>query len=145
MHTSPSQLFHEPLRTTLWRTISIAIAVGAVIALSRRQLDIWPIAILLVLWPSFGGHWIELFFLNSLRSRLPISRPIQTLARLTTWFIGGTLLALGAAITAMLLTNWHPTRWPPWWLGGIAFIGLELIVHLVLQLRGNPSFLNGRG
>ncbi len=26
-------------------------------------------------------------------------------------------------------------HWPAWWLGGIAFIGIELVAHLVLQLR----------
>ncbi len=33
----------------------------------------------------------------------------------------------------------------PWWLGGLAFIAIELLVHLVLQLCGRPSFCNGRG
>ena len=31
------------------------------------------------------------------------------------------------------------------WLGGLAFIGIELVAHLVLQLRGRPSFYNERG
>jgi len=30
-------------------------------------------------------------------------------------------------------------------LGGLAFIGIELVTHLVLQLRGRPSFYDGRG
>jgi hypothetical protein len=48
-------------------------------------------------------------------------------------------------LTAMALTGFRPAQWPAWWLGGLAFIGLELVVHLVLQLRGQPSFYNGRG
>ncbi len=28
---------------------------------------------------------------------------------------------------------------------GMAFIGIELVVHLVLQWRGRPSFYDGRG
>jgi hypothetical protein len=80
-----------------------------------------------------------------MRPRLPAARFVQTTARLAVWFIGGTFLALGMALTAMLLTNWHPPRWPAWWIGGVAFIGLELVVHLIPQLRGKPNFYNGRG
>jgi hypothetical protein len=35
-------------------------------------------------------------------------------------------------------------RWPAWWFGGIAFIVVELVVHLVMRLRGLPSFYDGR-
>jgi hypothetical protein len=28
---------------------------------------------------------------------------------------------------------------------GAAFIAIELVVHFILQLRGAPSFYNGRG
>jgi hypothetical protein len=36
-------------------------------------------------------------------------------------------------------------HWPRWWLGGLVFIGIELVAHLVLRLRGRPNFYNGRG
>jgi hypothetical protein len=43
----------------------------------------------------------------------------------------------------------RPMRWgawgSAWWVGGVAFIGIELVVHLALQVRGRPSFYNGRG
>ena len=44
----------------------------------------------------------------------------------------------------MALAGFRPARWPAWWLGGLAFIGIELLAHLLLQLRGRPSFYNGR-
>ena len=108
----------------------------------------WPIATLLVLWPSFGGHWVDLWFLNWLRPRLPPARAVQLGARVAVWFVGGTGLALGMGLTAMLLAGFQPARRPAWWLGGLgglAFIGIELVAHLVLQLRGRPSFYDGRG
>jgi hypothetical protein len=105
----------------------------------------WPLATLLVLWPSFGGHWVDLWFLNWLRPRLPVARAVQVASRIAVWFVGGTALALGMALTAIVLTRWRPVRWPAWWLGGLAFIGVELVAHLALQLRGRPSFYNGRG
>jgi hypothetical protein len=48
-------------------------------------------------------------------------------------------------LTASALGTSRPARWPHWWVGGLAFVGIELVVHLVLHLRGNTSFYNGRG
>lgn len=64
--------------------------------------------------------------------------------RLALWFIGGTALVLGMTLSAKLAALRTAHR-PAWWVGGIAFIGIELIVHLVLWLRGRPSVYDGRG
>jgi hypothetical protein len=138
------QPYREPLRTTLLRTVTIALVVGAVLARSWGGLARWPLATLLVLWPSFGGHWVELWFLNWLRPRLSTARAVQVAARVGVWFVGGTGLALGMALTAMTLAGFAPSRWPAWWLGGLGFIGVELVAQLALQLRGQPNFYNGR-
>lgn len=142
--TTPWQPHREPLRTTLLRTTIIALVAGGVFAFQSRGRISWPVAALLFLWFSFGGHWVELWYLNWLRPRISTARYVQIVARVGTWFVGGTVLALGMALTARAL-GLGPARWPAWWLGGIAFIGLELVVHLALQLRGRPSFYNGRG
>ena len=145
------QPYREPLRVTLARTGAIALGVGAVLAgVSGGGLRRWPAAALLALWPALGGHYLELWFLNWLRPRLPAGRAVQLAARVAVWFVGGALLALGMALTAMALPGFRPVRWlsPPaqiWWVGGLGFIAIELIAHLVLQLRGRPSFYNGRG
>lgn len=136
---------HEPLRRTLLRTIAIALVVGAILAWRWGSLSRWPLATLIVLWFSFGGHWVEIIFLNVLRPRLPAARPIQISARLTTWFLGGTLLGFGMALTARWLSDPPPAHWPAWWIAGLAFIAIELLAHLFLQLRHCPSFYNGRG
>jgi hypothetical protein len=143
--TSQWQPWREPLRITILRTGMIAIVGGAVLARSWGGLARWLIATLLVLWPSFGGHWVEVWFLNWLRPRLSIARGVQAGARVVVWFVAGTGLAVGMGLTAMELAGFRPARWPAWWLGGLAFIGIELVAHLVLQLRGRPSFYNGRG
>jgi len=126
------------------RTGTIALLIGAVLAYRHGGLACWPIATLLVLWPSFGGHWVEVWFLNYLRPRLPATRIVQIAARALVWFIGGIVLFLGMRLTAALLT-FRPQHWPAWWIGGLAFIALELVVHLILQLRRQPNFYNGRG
>jgi len=139
------QPFREPLHTTLLRTGIIAIVAGGVLARFWGGLARWPIATLLVLWPSFGGHWVEVWFLNWLRPRLPAARGVQVAARVGTWFFGGIGLALGMALTATAPARFLLAHWRVWWLGGLAFIGIELVAHLALQLRGRPSFYNGRG
>jgi hypothetical protein len=143
--TSQWQPYREPLHTTLLRTGIIAIVVGAVLARFWGGLARWPVTTLLVLWPSFGGHWVEVLFLNWLRPRLSAARPVQVAARIGVWFVGGAILALGVSLTAMVLTGFQPAHWPAWWLGGLAFIAIELLVHLTLQFRRRPNFYNGRG
>jgi len=123
----------------------IALVVGAVLARWRGGLAFWPTATLLMLWPSLGGHVVELWFLNWLRPRLSVAPAVQVLARLGVWFIAGIVLAIGMGLTAMALGASRPAQWPAWWLAGLAFIGIELAAHIFLQLRGRPSFYNGRG
>jgi len=139
------QPYREPLRATLLRTGLIAIAVGAVVARFWGGPGRWPLATLLVLWPSFGGHWVELWFLNWLRPRLSAARGVQAAARVVVWFVGGILLAGGMCLTLILLTRVRPAWRADWWIGGLGFIGVELVAHLALQLRGRPSFYDGRG
>jgi hypothetical protein len=145
--TNPDWIpYREPLRTTLTRTVTIAVVVAiALVALSGRGLRALPLAILLALWPTLGGHFVELFFLNWLRPRLPAARGAQVVARVVVWFVGGCLLAVAMYLTTRVLFGFRPPHWQTWPIAGVAFIGIELIAHLVLQLRGCNSFYNGRG
>lgn len=127
------------------RTIIIAIVVGALLARFWGGVARWPLATLLVLWPSFGGHWVEVWFLNWLRPRLSIARGVQVAARVVVWFVGGAGLATGMSLTAIVLAGFRLVHWTALWLGGLAFIGIELAAHLALQLRGRASFYNGLG
>ncbi|MEO5924952.1 MAG: hypothetical protein ABIR70_14120 [Bryobacteraceae bacterium] len=125
----------EPFRTTLLRNGAIALAVGAALSFSMGGFSKLPIAFLVALWPSLGGHFVELFFLKFLRPSLP-SLASRTVVRLLVWFAGGIVLAY-----AMRLTGFGPQ----WWIGGIGFIGIELLAHLFLQLRGKSNFYNSLG
>lgn len=138
----------ESLRSTLRRTVLIAIVAGTVLAAwsagSARPIR-WPVAVVLMLWVSFGGHWVELWYLNWLRPRLPVARTGQSFARLATWFLGGCALGVGMVLTARALGGIRLTHWSAWWVGGVGFIGVELVAHAVLQARGRPSFFTGGG
>ena len=142
------QPHREPLRTTLVRTVLIAIVAGTVLTawsvLAARPIR-WSVAVVLMLWLTFGGHWLELWYLNWLRPRLPATRTVQCVARVGTWFFGGCALGVGMVLTARTLDGTNLIDWPAWWLAGVVFIGLELVVHSVLQVRGQPSFFNGHG
>ena len=67
------------------------------------------------------------------------------MARVAGWFAGGVVLLLAMRVTTMALGRACPARWPAWWVGGLAFIGIELLAHLALRLRGRPNFYDGRG
>ena len=137
--------FHEPLLITLARNGTIALVAGLALAPRFGGLAHWPATALMMLWPSFGGHCVEVWFLNYLRPRLPVASAAQATARLAVWFIGGAILFLGVRLTAMALGGVQLARWPAWWLGGFIFVAIELGVHLVLQLLGRPGFFNQRG
>ena len=144
--TPPWQPYREALSSTLKRNITIAIVLGPLVSqVMGGGLARWPTGMLMALWPSFGGHWVEVWFLNWLRPRIPVARAVQIVTRVAVWFGGGVVLSLGMGVTAMALARFQPARWPGWWLGGLAFIGVELIAQLALQLRGRPNFYNGRG
>jgi len=136
------QSYHEPLHVTLVRTGLVGLVLGLIVARLQSQRASWPQWTAFALWFSFGGHWVELFFLNWLRPRLAAARWAHITGRLLTWLVGGTVLMLGARISALALSA-QAMRLPPWWLGGPVFVGLELLVHALPQLRRQPNFYNG--
>src|SRR5262249_16764537 len=79
------QPYREPMRTTLVRTFAIAVVAATVAArwLGRSH---WILLVVVMLWPSFGGHWVELWFLNWLRPRISGARVVQAITRVAVWF-----------------------------------------------------------
>lgn len=133
------------MRVTLTRTVGIALVVGGVLAWRRGGLARFPVASMLVLWPALGGHFVERWYLDAVRPRLPESAGVQFIARLAVWFVGGIALALGMALTAIALTGSRRIAWGWWWVAGLAFIAIEIVAHLLLRLTRRPSLFDGRG
>jgi hypothetical protein len=138
MTTAPWQPYREPIRNTLLRTVTIALVAGVALAAGSKGRIAWPVAVVVMLWPSLGGHYIEMWYLNWLRPRLSSARTAQVVGRLATWFVGGIALTFVMAWTARLLSGYPVPRLPSL-VGGFGFIGLELLVHFVLRARGLPS------
>lgn len=138
------QPFHESLRTTAVRTVTIAGVLGVVIAWASHGRIRWPAATVIALWPSLGGHAVELLFLNWLRVRLPSARRAQVIARLAVWSGAGAIFALLLRPTSAVLGVEPPVHLPMW-VGMAGFVVIELVAHLGLALRGRPSFYNALG
>ena len=140
-----NQPFREPLWRTLLRNGAIALVVGTLLSRWWRGPSQWPLTVLLVLWFSLGGHLVEVGFLNGLRPLLPASRAVHIGVRVSVWFVAGIALGMGIVLTNKLIGAFPDALRLVWWSAGLAFIAVELLAHLPLQLRGRPSFYNGRG
>ncbi len=103
-----------------------------------------PLCLLAALRFTLGGHFAEVFFLNRLRHRIGSRVAVRAEARLIYWFVAGSILYAGALTTLAILTGRSATRWA-WWAGGAFFVAVELLVHLLLRARRQPSFYDGRG
>jgi uncharacterized membrane protein len=127
----------EPLRRTLARNLTLALVVGAVLAVQRHRLGLFLPVSVLALWFTLGGHYLEVAFLKGVGARVPTLRIVM-------WFVGGVVLYGLMAVTARAL----PLRALPlrvWWVAGFVFIGVELVAHALLALRERPNFYNGNG
>ena len=134
----------EPWRSTVWRTGAIAAAIGLAGGLYQRQIASGVLTAIVALWFTLGGHYAEVLFRKRLRSRLRRQAMAQVAARLLYWFAVGAALTTAAFLTLVVLTDGHAVGWR-WWVGGLFFVGLELMVHALLQVRGRPNFYDGRG
>jgi hypothetical protein len=138
----PATKSREPFSRTLVRNVAIALVVGSALAFRNRDPSrLVPLSVL-VLWFSLGGHYVETLFVNGIRPRIARARWAQASARLAVWFVGGVTLYVPMVITARFLSV-EARLLGSWWLAGLGFIGLELLVHALLAVRGLPNFYGG--
>jgi hypothetical protein len=135
---------HEPFVRTLARNVTIALLVGVALAAMRRNPSLALPATLVALWPSLGGHVVEIAFLAVVRPRIPPTRWVQAVARVVWWLAGGVVLREAMIVTARTLAIFAPGS--AWFrMVPLLFVGLELLVHALLAARGRPSFYRGDG
>jgi len=135
--------YREPIHVTLTRTVLLGLGVGVLSSRLQHQPSAWPLWTAFALWFTFGGHWVELWFLNWARPRIDPARGWQVLVRVAIWLVGGTVLMFGAR-TTLAWIGAGSLRLPALWLGGPMLVGAELFVHGLARLRGTPSFFDGR-
>jgi len=136
--------FSEPWRSTALRTGSLALGIGIVAGIIQHRLAAVPLVTLFALWFTLGGHFIELWFRNRLGPRVRGTPARQAVARIVYWFAGGSLLYAAALVTRAALADHNAVLWP-WWTGGVLFVAAELLIHLLMRARQQPSFYDGRG
>ncbi|MGH7242997.1 MAG: hypothetical protein ACREJD_06220 [Phycisphaerales bacterium] len=149
----------EPLRATLLRTVPLAVVIGSVVTLATVGLPSssnacwgWLGRVVVALWFTFGGHWVELAFL---RRVLPVMKDrhlppaVRFSARVIVWLIGGALLGVGAMISFRAMLGAGSSdgfSWPSGreiltsaGFGAVALVVLECGVHAVLAATGRPN------
>jgi hypothetical protein len=137
--------YQEPVVETLVRNVALALIIGGVVAWRVGRLSLWPAAAALALWFTLGGHLIEVWFLNSLRHRIPRERATQIAARVVLWFVAGVVLAQCVLATMRVVGMVQNVTFRRWWLPGLVFVLVELVAHLALVARRRPNFYDGAG
>lgn len=149
----------EPLLATLLRTVPIALLVGTIVTLRVKGMPHgadgwweWLARVGAVMWISFGGHYVELFYLHRVLPRLIARRGsdglsgwlVRLVARCVVWAIGGAVLWTGGVSTYRLMVGAglpSAGNLPAIALQGAAgLIVVELLgVHVILTIIGYPS------
>src|SRR5437763_15151470 len=100
--------YREPPSATILRTGGIALVVASVafvigfhrLPSTSIQWQNWLALVVFLFWISFGGHWVEIIYLNRIRPRLAHwSDFALMLVRLCVWEIGGAVLFVGAVVS----------------------------------------------
>ena len=88
---------------------------------------------------TYMGHWVETWLL-----KIPdIETSIGKVVRVVGWFAGG-LWCYEVARWLLLLYGRNTAELPPLLWGGVFFVGLEFVVHELLQAGGKPNFYTGQ-
>jgi len=88
---------------------------------------------------TYVGHLVEVLLL-----KIPgIETPAGKIIRVFGWFAGG-LWCYELGRWALLLYGRNTSEMPPLLWGGVFFVGLEFVVHGLLQASGKPNFYSGQ-
>jgi hypothetical protein len=88
---------------------------------------------------TYVGHLVE-----SLLLKIPgIETPSGKIVRVLGWFAGG-LWCYELARWVLLLYGRNTAELPSLLWGGVFFVGLEFVVHGLLQASGKPNFYSGQ-
>lgn len=143
----------EKYKESFIQTIVRTIITSAIIALilnwlhvfhsaEKSKILLFEIIWLVVFCIVFGGHWLELLFINRIKFALPKSKLLLIVSRIVFWYLcsiplffcGNFIIDLFSQKTAHL---------GQLWIFGFCFIGIELFMHALMQIRNKKSFYNG--
>jgi hypothetical protein len=125
---------HTVIRTIITTTIIAAILYGVHVFPSSGKSKlvlfemIWSVVFCIV----FCGHWLELLFINRIKFYLPQNM-------LSLYFIR---IVFAANLIADLFSA-RTVQMGRWWMFGFFYIGIQLLMHAIMQVRFKKSFYNG--
>ena len=90
----------------------------------------------------FGGHWLELLYINYLKFALPKNIWLLYFTRIVYWFLCAIPLLFVAELVVNLVSD-QKIHLGQWWKFGFFYIGIELFMHAIMQTRFKKSFYNG--
>jgi len=120
--------------------LAIPLALVILVVLPRHGTFLWDFVDAFTLAFSFTyvGHWVEVLLL-----KIPgIETSGGKIVRVFGWFAGG-LWCYVLARWALVLYGRDTRELPSLLWGGLFFVGLEFLVHALLQASGKPNFYSG--
>lgn len=90
----------------------------------------------------FGGHWLELLFINHIKFVLPKNMLFLYFVRICYWFLSAVLLFAVATLANNLLSQ-RAGYLGGWWIFGLIYIGIQLVMYAIMHIRFKKSFYNG--
>jgi hypothetical protein len=125
-------------RSTL---LAIPLALLLLAMLPRHGTFLWDFldAFTLAFSFTYVGHWVEVLLL-----KIPgIETSGGKIVRVFGWFAGG-LWCYVLARWALVLYGRDTRELPSLLWGGLFFVGLEFVLHALLQASGKPNFYSGQ-
>lgn len=141
--------YHEPFLQTVKRTIITTTIIAAIITFAgvfpaggKSKLVLFGISWAMVFCIVFGGHWLELLFINYIKFVLPKNIIVLYLVRMAYWFLSSIPLFIVAGQVANLFSG-ETVHIGRWWAFGLIYIGIELFMYAMMQIKTKKSFYNG--
>ncbi|QEC75041.1 hypothetical protein [Mucilaginibacter ginsenosidivorax] len=135
---------HTVIRTIITTTIIAAILYWVHVFPSggKSKLVLFEMIWSVVFCIVFGGHWLELLFINGVKFSLPKNIISLYLIRIVYWFVCAVPLFFAANLITGLFSP-KTVQMGRWWMFGFFYIGIQLLMHAIMQVRFKKSFYNG--
>jgi hypothetical protein len=139
----------EPFLQTVIRTIVTTTIIAGIIFLlhvfppgEKSKLTLFEMIWTMVFCIVFGGHWLELVFINRIKFALPKNIFLLYCIRIAYWFLCSIPLFFMMNLVENLFSYQagHLGRWEVF---GLLYIGIQLAMHAIMHIRFKKSFYNG--
>lgn len=139
----------EPFVQTVIRTILTTTIITVILSWlhifpsgDKSKLTLFEMIWLIVFSIVFGGHWLELMFINQIKFALSKNIVLLYFIRIGYWFLCSIPLFFIANLINDLFS--HKTgHLGHWWTFGFFYIGIQLLMHAIMHMRFKKSFYNG--